>query len=462
MLHDDPFLSPLMLALASARAELPGLHAWCATRRTLDSRQTLLLGRPGNGLTAYQDRTVAETTYTLQLYARQENPAVMGTSVATVDPLRPLPAQIAAALAAARLARNPAWELPPPPGTPYPEVRTADPAILADPGAEQARLLALLRREAAALAGVRLNSAEAYVNRRSLRAHWSTGIAVEKQASDVYVEIAAEPLPGPNRQEVNPFIEAVGVDGLELPEFFRRVAEETRALGRTELPRTTEQAVVLIDAEAIATLLHELTGQFRAEVEYEKRPCLLPGAEVASGPVAAGADRLNLVLDPLLPAMALSTAFTDEGLPAERAVVVEDGVVRRQLVNVRFGQYLGRPANGIIGNLVVPAGRWSRDELLAAASEVLEIVTFSSLLVNPQTLSWSSEIKLGRLHRRGQAPVLVKGGLVSGNLRDNLRDARFSNRLTTRNLLARAWYPAKGYCGPDLMLIQAGVKIAGG
>ncbi len=160
--------------------------------------------------------------------------------------------------------------------------------------------------------------------------------------------------------------------------------------------------------------------------------------------------------------MALSTAFTDEGLPAERAAVVADGVVCRQLVNVRFGQYLGRPANGIAGNLVVPAGRWSREELLAAAPEVLEIVTFSSLLVNPQTLSWSSEIKLGRLHRRGQAPVLVKGGLVSGNLRENLRDARFSNRLATRNLLARAWYLAKGYCGPDLMLIQAGVKIAGG
>jgi len=462
MSNTDSFFSSLTTALTAAQTELPGLHAWCATRRTLESRQTLLLGRPGNDLAAYQDRTVSETTYTLQVYARQDNPAVMGTSVATVDPLRPLPAQIAATLAAARLARNPVWELPTPPGIPYPEVRTADPAILADPGTEQARLLALLRREAAALDGVRMNSAEAYVNRRSLQARWSTGIAVEKQSSDVYVEIAAEPLPGPNRQEVNPFIEAVGVDGLDLPGFFQRVAEETRALGRTELPQTTEHAVVLIDAEAIATLLHELTGQFRAEAEYEKRPCLLPGAEVASGPVAADADRLNLILDPLLPAMAQSTAFTDEGLPAERAVMVENGIVRRQLVNARFGQYLGRPANGITGNLVVPPGRWSREDLLAAAPEVLEIITFSSLLVNPQTLSWSSEIKLGRRHRRGQPGALVKGGLVSGNLRDNLRDSRFSNRLTTRNLLARAWYPAKGYYGPDLLLIQSGVKIAGG
>ncbi len=284
----DPFFSALTAALAAAQSELPGLHAWCATRRRLDSCQALLLGRPGNRLETYQDRTVAETTYTLQLYARQDSPAAMGTSSATVDPLRPLPAQIAATLAAARLAKNPVWELPAPPATPYPEVRTADPAILADPGAEQARLLVLLRREAAALDGVQVNSAEAYVSRRSLRAQWSTGIAVEKQASEVYVEVATEPRPGPNRQEVNPFIEAVGVDGLELPEFFRRVAEETRALGRTELPRTTEQAVVLIDAEAIANLLHELTGQLRAEAEYEKRPCLLPGMEVASGPGAAG------------------------------------------------------------------------------------------------------------------------------------------------------------------------------
>ena len=138
----DSFLATLTGTLAAAQTELPGLHAWCVTRRTLASRQTLLLGQPGNDLAAYQDRTVAETTYTWQVYARQDHPAVMGTSVATVDPLRPLPAQLAATLAAARLGRNPVWELPPPPGIAYPEVLTADPAILADPGAEQARLLA--------------------------------------------------------------------------------------------------------------------------------------------------------------------------------------------------------------------------------------------------------------------------------------------------------------------------------
>lgn len=461
-MSDDRFFAGLTAALAAARAATPGLHAWCALRRTLDSCQALLQGRDGNALDCYQDRTVSETTYSMQVYALQEDGASMGMSTATVDPRRPLPAQIAAALAAARLARNPPWPLPAPPAVPYPEVCTADPAIVADPAGEQARLLALLRREAAALEGVRMNSAEAYVNRRSLAARWSTGIAVAKSVSDVYVEVAVEPLPGPNRQEVNPFIEAVGVDGLELPVFLRRVAEEARALGKTELPRTTEQAVVLVDAEAVTGLLHELSGQFRAECEYEKRPCLLPGAEAASGPVAPGGDRLTLALDPLLPAMAQSTAFTDEGLPAERAVMIEDGVVRRQLVSTRFGHYLGRPANGICGNLVVPAGTRSREELLASAPEVLEIITFSSLLVNPQTLSWSSEIKLGRLYRDGRPVALVKGGVVSGNLRDNLRDCTFSRDLVTRNFLARAWYPARGYRGPGHLLIRAGVKIAGG
>ena len=159
--------------------------------------------------------------------------------------------------------------------------------------------------------------------------------------------------------------------------------------------------------------------------------------------------------------MAESTPFTSEGLPAERALVIEDGVVRKQLVSARMGQYLGRPANGICGNMLVPPGRGDKADWLAALPEVLEICTFSSLLIDPRTLTWSSEIKLGRLHRAGRPPVTIKGGVVSGSLRQNLRDCAFSRRRIVRNDLPDGWKPARGYDGPDAMLIRAGVQVAG-
>ncbi len=449
-------------ALAEVAAQPgSGLFGWTLTTETAASHQALMIGGEGNALTVFQARQVADDRATLRVFTRQGAPVRQGVAVVTLDPMADLTAQIAAACAASRGVDNPPWELPSAPPAGYPAVTTSDPAVAADPGAEHARLIAGARREAARLGVVHINSAEAYVNFRRQRLESSTGISTGRALSEVYFELAAERLPGPNVQEVSPLVEATHVDGLDLPAFFDRVAEEAGALTGSELPPTSRQATIVIGPEAITALLYELRGQLQADAEYERGPHLLPGDSVADGPRAPAGEALTLALDPFLPAMAESTPYTGEGLPAERCLVIEDGVVRRQLVSARMGQYLGRPANGICGNMLVSLGRGGRAEWFATLPDVLEIRTFSSLLINPRTLTWSSEIKLGRRHRAGQPSVTIKGGVVSGSLRENLRDCAFSNRRIVRNDLPDGWKPSRGYDGPDAMLIRSGIQVAG-
>ncbi len=438
-----------------------GLFGWTLTTETAVSHQALMIGKDGNALTVFQSRQVADDCATLRVFTRHGTPVRQGVAVVTLDPMADPSAQIAVACDASRGVDNPPWNLPAPPLSDYPGVTTADQAVADNPSGEHARLIAVASRESARLKGVQINSAEAYVSFRRLRFESSTGIVAQRAVSEVYFELAAERLPGPNVQEVSPLVEATSVDGLDLPEYFERVAEEACALTGAELPPTSRNATIVIGPEAITALLHELRGQLQADAEYERGPHLIPGDSVADGALAKGGEALTLTLDPFRPAMVESTPFTSEGLSAERGLVIEDGVVRKQLVSARMGQYLGRPANGICGNMLVPLGCSDKAVWLATLPEVLEIRTFSSLLINPRTLTWSSEIKLGRRYRSGHLPVTIKGGVVSGSLRKNLCDCAFSSGRIVRSDLPDGWKSARGYDGPDAMLIRAGVQVAG-
>jgi predicted Zn-dependent protease len=118
-----------------------------------------------------------------------------------------------------------------------------------------------------------------------------------------------------------------------------------------------------------------------------------------------------------------------------------------------MAQYLNKTANYIQGNILIEKGDYTKEELLTLNNECIEVISFSSLLVNYNTLTWSSEIKLGRLYKDGKAIAMIKGGIVSGNIKENLAHFRLSSELEKR--------ASQGYLGPKYMLINSGVKIAG-
>ncbi|QBG48932.1 hypothetical protein EGM51_16550 [Verrucomicrobia bacterium S94] len=93
--------------------------------------------------------------------------------------------------------------------------------------------------------------------------------------------------------------------------------------------------------------------------------------------------------------------------------------------------------------------------------EYTQIIKFSSLLIDAQKLTWSSEIKLGKHVAADGTVTLVKGGVVSGNLKDNFTDCRLSASIGTVNVPKSSYAPPLGYKGPDAMLITKGVSIAG-
>ncbi len=407
-------------------------------------------------LCPHQIRQVDEVSYALEVLVPVDQEGMIGQASLDVDCDAPLDEQLALAIQMAQNNPNKMWDPVQPPQEDYARVKTADDAILQDPQAVVLDIEREAKQTMVGLEGVAVTTAELYVCKSCVQRFSSTGVQMRKDLSDIYFEVAMEKTPDHQNQEVNNVLTSMSHDDLKVSEFIRKTAEETLILGQTQEPTTSESAVVLVNEDAISSFMAALRSQLNCANEYYKFPCLQEGDRLESE-----GDALHLRLDPFLPAMVDSSPYTGDGLIAQAADVIVEGQIQTQIVGNRFGQYLGKQANGILGNMVLSSGEYSVDDLRYKVPNVIEVIKFSSLLVDDNKLTWSSEIKLAKQYNEDGSVTLFKGGVVSGQVRENLKHCYFSKELGTVNFPGTGFYEGKGYYGPSKMLIMNGVSIVG-
>ncbi len=407
---------------------------------------------------------VAETDYTLTVYVRHGEPVVMGNATLTLYPDSDMEAQVNDAIAAATAIRNKPWELVRPSSVSRrPKVRLLDPKIKNDP----AGAAKYIRQRAndcftGCKGSLSVNYGELFLDMYEIRTVTGTGMDYTRETSSVYFEAAAEKLPLPNTQEVHRNAGAISLAGCDVGTFCEKLSEEVFALGDTTLPETNGSVVLLVDADTVSAILHCLLAQLDAAMEYAKKPYLAEGAAIYGGELAPDSETLTLALDPFLDYMAESTPYTPEGLVPIRGTVIEGSRVRSRKVSNRMSQYLGIGVNPVMGNIVIGPGSKSFDELVRSADRVIEVKSFSSLLLNSDYLTYSSEIKLAREYDNVKGTTrLLKGGVLSGNIKENFSSFLSSRELAVFNAVDDGFSGSEGYCGPKYMLFRKGVAISG-
>jgi len=224
------------------------------------------------------------------------------------------------------------------------------------------------------------------------------------------------------------------VSDLDVPALVRRQAQYARDSLEATLPPSGVFPVA-IAAEALLGLLRPITFRASAAARYAQYSPWEPGQKVlaASGDANGGPapegftpDPLTFISDATLPFGTRSRVFDDEGLPGKRVTLVEDGVLKNFWAEQRYADYLGIPATGPMGTLVLNGGTRSEAELLASASTPLfYVVTFSAMDPDDITGDFSGEIRLGyAITPEGTRPV--KGGTISGNVFSALAAAQLS------------------------------------
>ena len=139
--------------------------------------------------------------------------------------------------------------------------------------------------------------------------------------------------------------------------------------------------------------------------------------------------------------------YDAEGAPIRDVVMMEKGVVRRNLGSRMFSSYLGLEDSFIPTNFTVSGGSRSEKEL--RSGPYLEVVEFSDFQVDAVTGDLFGEIRLAYLHE-GEKTIPVTGGSVSGNLL----------HLSENMLLSRETVQYDNWSIPSATLIR-GVTVTG-
>jgi len=449
-------LDEIRAALDARLAGDPNAIGWRIAERVDASAQRLYRDDEGT-LIPHQTRTVRDRTLRLTIWVRVGER--MGAGDLALDLFHPLADQIAQCIAIAASSDNHPWTLPEPPDQPYPEVETADSGILEDPSMAADRLEARLNAAIDREQGVRFNSAELYVSGSTRRQVTHTGIDFVHTATEIVTDLAVEPLPGPNLQEVHDGLEGVGERDIDIETFVAAAANEARLLGDTQEPKSSEDVPILIGTHALAQLFTALAACLSAQRAFLRLGSLGVGESLHTG--ERRGDAVGMTLDPFIDRMVRSRRATSAGQIPRRARVIDESLVLEQCIDHRYGQYLGVRPNHVGGNVVVDPGTHSIAALRARAPHAIQVLSFSGLLVDRTRLTWSSEIKLGRQRDQQGRERWLRGGVVSGDFRVNLSHMFLSSELGLVNEPERLGIPALGYRGPAAMLIVSGMSVVG-
>jgi PmbA protein len=214
---------------------------------------------------------------------------------------------------------------------------------------------------------------------------------------------------------------------LEAPEVIGATAAKRalRRLGARKIP--TQEAPVVFDPDMAASLLRTLAGAVSGTSIYRGSSFLLNrlGQQVA-------ADTVTVIDDGTIPGALGSRPFDGEGLPTQRTVVIEHGVLRSYLLDTYCARRLGltstgnaaRDANGIgvgAANFYLVSGTYPPEEIIASITSGLYLTELIGFGVNLVTGDYSRGA-VGVWIENGELAYPVEEITIAGNLNDMLRD----------------------------------------
>jgi TldD protein len=211
-------------------------------------------------------------------------------------------------------------------------------------------------------------------------------------------------------------VEALGLER-EAP----RIAEEASALLSAD-PCPAKVTTVVIDSEQTALQVHESVGHpteldriYGTEASYAGTSFLKP-ADLGS--LRYGSALMNITADSTTPRGLGTFAFDDEGVPARREPIVQEGILIGFLTSRETAALLGRGAGGSMRadgwarmplvrmtNLHLEPGAGTLDDLIAEVDEGVFLQTNKSWSIDDKRLNFQFgtqiawEIKDGKLGR---------------------------------------------------------------
>jgi TldD protein len=209
---------------------------------------------------------------------------------------------------------------------------------------------------------------------------------------------------------------AIGLDVLAVDDAaLAAAADNALALLAARAAPAGDHDVLLAPDVAAAVTLAAIVRPLEAGswVTGESRAAALVGASV-------GSPLVNVVDDPTERRGSASYRFDDEGWPAARTALIENGVLRAALTDRSSAAALGLPRTGNgrrpsalapiaarASNVALAAGTGGRDEVMAAVDAGLMLEGPLDVAVDPRR--WTARVRIARARE-------IRGGKLTGRL----------------------------------------------
>jgi predicted Zn-dependent protease len=439
------------------------IKSWLITQESLHRRERYFMTDKGQSLVTDQDRNVHQQNIQVKLAVTiDQKPDRQGEITKKFFPSMPLAPQIESAIEGALQTDHKAWDLPSEVPSQIPELQTADPRMAEDLDGviDQVsnRISSIVTKKRDTL----FNSAELFMSVHNREFHLSNGLQHRASQSRIYVEAAYSyarktPQGNPESDEYLNTRWAVNLDDLPLEQLFDDTSDRAQHSLGLEKPVTGKYPVI-VDADVLAALFSSYVSQLSSSNAYNELPFIKVGDEFI--PEAKG-DLLTVTLDPALPFGADTAALSEQGILQKPLRLVDRNRVSASLTDKQYADYLKQAPTTSRGNIVVEPGKLSYTELTKCAPQVIEILQFSGLFTDPYSGTFSSEIRLARLYDNVKGTVMyLKGGSLSGSIRDNFKNAKLGNKTVRRAHFESNNMHGNGYFGPEYVVLSD-VSIVG-
>jgi TldD protein len=229
----------------------------------------------------------------------------------------------------------------------------------------------------------------------------------------------------------------------------RKVAQ--RAVRRLSAPAAPlGEMPVIIAAEAGGTLIHEAIGHPLEADAVQKD--VSPVYKGAVGK-AVGNEKVSVLEDPTMAGQRGFYAFDDEGIPSQRVVLVDHGVLKTYLYDRQTARKDGVASNGHgrresfrhrpiprMANTFVSPGPDDPQQILRSVQNGLLVTKMGGGQVEPATGDFVFEVEEGFLIKDGQTKDLIRSANLLGNGPDVLKAI---------DLVGRDMGWSVGTCGKD-------------
>ncbi len=266
----------------------------------------------------------------------------------------------------------------------------------------------------------KINSYEIFVNEYFIHIVNSQGVDVSFNSMDEEIEVIINSIDGDKEIELYHRVSFANQPLQEITQgildVFKYAKDRTKAVGTK---KALNQRVLLTSLDN-AQFFRYFLMKTRTSVVYSRGSQVKIGDKAQSGD---NCDRISVELKAELPYSSKNLPYSNDGAKAKDSFIVKDGEYVAYWGDHIPAYYLGVKDASCANNYVVSGGSKTLEQL--HQDPYLEIIQFSSFIMNPLTGTFGGEIRLA-YYFDGNNKIAVTGGSITCNFADVLNDIRMS------------------------------------